>query len=37
MDEILNLTESDLNAMTARELYKVAQIVKLKNLSLIHM
>jgi len=33
MDEILNLTESDLNAMTARELYKVAQIVKLKNYS----
>lgn len=33
MDEILNLSESDLNAMTARELYKISQIVKLKNYS----
>ncbi|BAL80987.1 transcription termination factor Rho [Caldisericum exile] len=33
MDEILNLTENDLNAMTARELYKISQIVKLKNYS----
>ncbi|MEF3244739.1 MAG: transcription termination factor Rho [Caldisericaceae bacterium] len=33
MEEIYRLTVEDLKAMTARELYKVAQIVKLKNYS----
>uniref|UniRef100_A0A7C4U4G9 Transcription termination factor Rho n=1 Tax=Caldisericum exile TaxID=693075 RepID=A0A7C4U4G9_9BACT len=33
MDEILSLTKEDLRAMTAHELYKVAQIVRLKNYS----
>lgn len=33
MEEIYRLTVDDLKAMTARELYKVAQIVKLKNYS----
>ncbi len=33
MEEIYRLTVDDLKAMTARELYKVAQVVKLKNYS----
>jgi len=33
MDELFTLTKEDLKGMTARELYKIAQVLKLKNYS----